>query len=292
MYGNQGGYGQQPGYGQPGQQPGYGQPGQQPGYGRPGQQPGYGQPGQQPGYGQPGQQPGYGHQGGQPVANPYSQSSGGGFGQPQTHINSYKPTTTNPYSQGNTQQSFAHQSQAAQNAWYAHYYKQIQQAELQKLQAWFTSVDTDRSGSITAQELQRLTFGGFPLGMEVAIKLVKVFDKDRSGTIEFYEYASMHQFITLMQRAFTNADRDRSGTLDAREIHQALQSSGFTIGMGPTQLFFARVARGANSIRFPQFLQLGADIALLKSKFEWADTSKRGIININFTQLLEICADL
>merc|ERR1711879_647607 len=156
--------------------------------------------------------------------------------------------------------------------------------------AQFASVDTDRSGSITAQELQKVTFGGFPLGLDIAIKLVKVFDKDRSGNIDFFEYASMHQFITLMQRSFTNADRDRSGTLDYREIHTALQSSGFTIGLAPTQLFFNKVSRGSAHINFPQFLQLGADIALLRSKFEWSDTDKDGVIHINFGQLLEICA--
>jgi hypothetical protein len=74
----QGGYPQQPGYGQPAYgQPGYGQPAYgQPGYG---QQPAYGQPGygQQPAYGQPGygQQPGYGTQPG------YGQQPAPGYGQ-------------------------------------------------------------------------------------------------------------------------------------------------------------------------------------------------------------------
>jgi len=272
-------YGQQQGgYGQQGHNP-YGQQ-QQQGYG---QQPGYG--GQQPGHNPYGtQQQAYGTQ--QQAHNPYG-------GAQQSH---------NPYGGGAAaggyhppaggQNQFATQSQAAHNAWYAQYYNQIQQAELQKLQAWFASVDTDRSGSITAHELQKVTFGGFPLGLDIALKLVKVFDKDRSGTIDFFEYASMHQFITLMQRSFTNADRDRSGTLDYREIHTALQSSGFTIGLAPTQLFFNKVSRGSAHINFPQFLQLGADIALLRSKFEWSDTDKDGVIHVNFSQLLEICADL
>jgi len=86
--------------------------------------------------------------------------------------------------------------------------------------------------------------------------------------------------------------QDRSGTLDYREIHTALQSSGFTIGLQPTQLFFNKVSRGSAHINFPQFLQLGADVALLRSKFEWSDNDKDGVIHINFGQLLEICADL
>lgn len=45
-------------------------------------------------------------------------------------------------------------------------------------------------------------------------------------------------------------------------------------------------------IPFPAFLQMGADIALLKSKFEWMDSRRQGYIQCNFDQLLEICADL
>merc|ERR1712232_311311 len=78
------------------------------------------------------------------------------------------------------------------------------------------------------------------ISMAIAIKLVKVFDKDRSGTIDFIEYASMHQFITLMQKSFTQADRDRNGSLDAHEIHAALQSSGFTIGFVQHNYFSTR----------------------------------------------------
>merc|ERR1712137_574517 len=125
---NQGGYGQQQGGG-------YGQ--SQGGYSQQSNAGGYGQP--QGGYGQA--QGNYG----QSNAGGYGQSQGG-YGQPQGGYNQ------------------AHASHA-QNNWYAQYYNQIQQAEMQKLQAWFATVDTDRSGSITATELQRVTFGGYTLGL-------------------------------------------------------------------------------------------------------------------------------
>lgn len=54
---------------------------------------------------------------------------------------------------------------------------------LQELFNWFRSVDRDNSGSISANELQMLTFGGHALGLETSAKLVKVFDKNRSGHI-------------------------------------------------------------------------------------------------------------
>ena len=66
---------------------------------------------------------------------------------------------------------------------YSQYYSMLNSKELQDLFSWFRSVDRDNSGSITANELQLLTFGGNPLGLETASKLVAVFDRDRSGSI-------------------------------------------------------------------------------------------------------------
>ncbi|MFF5263375.1 DUF4870 domain-containing protein [Actinomadura viridis] len=91
-HGQQPGYEQSPGYGQPGSgQPGYGQPGYgQPGYGESGYgQPGYGQPGYgQPGHGQPGYDPAYGQTPGYGAAPGYGGQmqpyAGYGYGYGQT----------------------------------------------------------------------------------------------------------------------------------------------------------------------------------------------------------------
>jgi peflin len=64
----------------------------------------------------------------------------------------------------------------------------------------------DRSGSITAAELQHLAFNSRPIGFNIAHKLVAVFDKDRSGSIDFMEYATLHSFLSSMQQAFAAAD--------------------------------------------------------------------------------------
>eukprot|EP01104_Vermistella_antarctica_P018827 TRINITY_DN7131_c0_g1_i1.p2 TRINITY_DN7131_c0_g1~~TRINITY_DN7131_c0_g1_i1.p2 ORF type:complete len:140 (-),score=31.24 TRINITY_DN7131_c0_g1_i1:393-812(-) len=109
-----------------------------------------------------------------------------------------------------------------QQQWYGNYYNQIAPTEMQQLQAWFGSVDRDGSGHITAHEMTGAQYGGAPLRYETAVKLIKVFDRDYSGTIDFYEYASLHKFICAMSHAFIQNDRDRNGTLDSQEILGAL----------------------------------------------------------------------
>lgn len=63
------------------------------------------------------------------------------------------------------------------------FYLDISPPEMQQMQQWFAAVDMDRSGTITAHELQNMAFGGLRLGYDTALKLVKVFDRDKNMSI-------------------------------------------------------------------------------------------------------------
>mmetsp|Transcript_26300 Transcript_26300/g.73512 ORF Transcript_26300/g.73512 Transcript_26300/m.73512 type:complete len:234 (+) Transcript_26300:83-784(+) len=226
---------------------------------------GYGAPRQ--GYGAP---QGYPQQGGQ-YLQPGMQQPGGMGGMGVSMVGAPPPTF---------------------QGWATQYYYQLKPQELQELKQWFVSVDRDRSQSISVHELQNLAFGGIPLGFDNALKLIKVFDRDFSGTIDFYEYASLHKFIQAMQAAFIRADQNRNSQLDAAEIHNALLSSGFQLQIHAVQALFRKYARGRTGIGFGDFLGLASDIALLRSKFEWADSRRSGYISITLDQLITMAADL
>ena len=223
-----GGYPPQQGYGAP--QQGYGapqQPGQQPRPGGPAPQQGgyppqqgYGAP-QQQGYGAP--QQGYGapQQPGQP-GQPGQSGQPGQPGQPgQNWVETGFPLCLS------VQLTLSPQASAL--------YDQIPPQEIARLQQWFAGVDRDRSGSISAPELATVVFGGKPIGVPTATKLIKVFDRDNSGTIDFREYAALNQYLMNMFNAFANADRDRSGFVDTNEIHQAMSAAGFQLSVGSIQ---------------------------------------------------------
>src|SRR3990167_7075169 len=83
-----------------------------------------------------------------------------------------------------------------------------------------------------------MQFAGKTFSLDTAKKLLKVFDTDLSGTIGFFEYASLHQFITSMQSAYYMFDQDGNGHLEQKEVAQALQHAGFQLSMTVRITFF------------------------------------------------------
>lgn len=54
-------------------------------------------------------------------------------------------------------------------------------------------------------------------------------DTDRSGTIGFNEFAGLWKYIKDWQNVFRHFDRDRSGSIDGHELHQALSQFGYNL---------------------------------------------------------------
>eukprot|EP01122_Echinamoeba_exundans_P011990 TRINITY_DN4928_c0_g1_i1.p1 TRINITY_DN4928_c0_g1~~TRINITY_DN4928_c0_g1_i1.p1 ORF type:complete len:253 (-),score=50.26 TRINITY_DN4928_c0_g1_i1:67-756(-) len=179
------------------------------------------------------------------------------------------------------------------DGWGAAYYKMIEQQEMQGLQQWFQMVDRDRSGTVEAEELSGLTFDGRPLGLQTAARLIRVFDKDRNGKLDFVEYCTLHKFIQVVRNAFINADADRSGRIEAREIFQALQQCGFNyLSFNTVVELMSRFDTTKRGLDWGEFLLLMAMIAHCRSLFEWNDRDRDGWITINQDQLIQLTAFL
>ncbi|KAN0023559.1 hypothetical protein ACTFIV_007945 [Dictyostelium citrinum] len=175
-----------------------------------------------------------------------------------------------------------------QSLWFYSYYTQIQHQQLHEMSAWFRSIDKDRSGSISAMELQHLQVGYGPLGIETATKLIRVFDVDKSGQIDFYEYAALHQFINVLYANFLANDRNRSGTIDAHEIHRALGTTGFNLPFNTVNLLFLKSSPRGYGLKFSDFLGLCATIAIARSLFEAHDPMRTGVAHLNINHIYDI----
>ncbi|KAL6068408.1 putative Far upstream element-binding protein 3 [Balamuthia mandrillaris] len=237
---------------------------------------------------------------------PSSQYGGGGY-PPPTATSGYPPATTQQGGWGGTHQqqtwggaSGGQQPQppasvgppptAFQKGWYAKYYSQNSPQELHEMHRWFKTMDRDGSGSITGNELANVAVGGTVLGMDIALKLIRIFDADKNGTIDFWEYASLHKFLLHMQSLFSQNDRNRSGRLGAQEAHAALSAAGFQLSAEAIRSLHLKYNKTGYGVNMVEFLALVAHVAQAKSLFEWRDPRNTGYIQLNMDDLLDVTA--
>eukprot|EP00771_Trimastix_marina_P001809 gnl/Trimastix_PCT/2912.p1 GENE.gnl/Trimastix_PCT/2912~~gnl/Trimastix_PCT/2912.p1 ORF type:complete len:239 (+),score=35.46 gnl/Trimastix_PCT/2912:84-800(+) len=225
----------------------------------------YPQPPQQPGYGGYPQQQGYG----QGYAYAYNANAPPQFAQTQY--------MQQPIPQQQMQQPM--QRQAPQFAQVAN------PQEQQKLTQWFQFADTDRSGAIDSKELvQALARGNATISPRTATLLIRMYDTDRDGNINFVEFCQLWTFIQQSQRVFHSLDLDRSGGLDANEVHSGLMQQGFCLSPVSTQSMM-KIFDSANTgqLTYGQFLDLCAWLGLARSVFSWLDPQQRGAVPMDFS---------
>ncbi len=107
--------------------------------------------------------------------------------------------------------------------------------------SWFHAVDQDRSGQITAQELQRALVNGnwsnfseeacrmmigacvsaFPIeGAFDPFLLAGMFDRSGSGTLTLETFGQLFHYVNQWKALFEGIDRDRSGYIEFNELSQ------------------------------------------------------------------------
>jgi Ca2+-binding EF-hand superfamily protein len=115
------------------------------------------------------------------------------------------------------------------------YYGQRPPADPHFLHAVFQKVDKDRTGHISADELQMALSNGTwtPFNPETVRLMISMFDRDKSGTITFDEFGSLWRYVTDWQETFKSFDRDNSGNIDKNELQTALSSFGDHLHLKP-----------------------------------------------------------
>jgi len=141
-------------------------------------------------------------------------------------------------------------------------------------------------GSITATELGQLNFNNVPLGVELARRLLGVFDKDRSGTISFQEYASLQQYLNTLKSAFYGSNPSKF-TITSGEIIQVLQRLGFSISPTAIQIIIQKFdAQRRGALSWDQYMNMCAHLAFVRSVFEWSDTDHDGKTTFDYEQFI------
>ncbi|KAF8350834.1 EF-hand [Amanita rubescens] len=162
---------------------------------------------------------------------------------------------------------------------------------------WFKAVDTDRSGYITADELQTalVNGNGTRFDIDTLKMLMNIFDTDRNGSIGFQEFTALWKYIVDWQNVFRHFDRDRSGSIDGRELTEALRSFGYNFSQTLLTLIERKYASGPATeigppptITFDRFIRACVTIKTLTDSFKQLDSDRDGWVRMNFEQFMTL----
>jgi Ca2+-binding EF-hand superfamily protein len=163
------------------------------------------------------------------------------------------------------------------------------------LWGFFTQVDADGSGSITVDELQKALVNGnwTKFDLDTVKLLMNIFDTDRSGSIGFAEFSGLWKYIADWQGVFRHFDRDQSGSIEGRELAEALRSFGYNLSPPLLMLIEQKYASGPiggygppPGITFDRFVRACVAVKTLTESFQRADTDRDGWVKMNYEQFM------
>ncbi|KZT57373.1 EF-hand, partial [Calocera cornea HHB12733] len=164
---------------------------------------------------------------------------------------------------------------------------------------WFTAVDVDQSGAISAQELRQALLNGdwSNFDLDTVKMLMTLFDVDRSGTITFDEFAGLWKYIRDWQNVFRHFDADRSGSIDGRELKNALEQFGYRLNPHILRLLeikYASLPRGESRVdlkpgmTFDRFVRACVVTKHLTEAFQRMDDDRDGWVQMNYEQFMSV----
>ncbi|URE01913.1 hypothetical protein MUK42_02688 [Musa troglodytarum] len=93
------------------------------------------------------------------------------------------------------------------------------------LREWFERVDSNRSGNITAVQLQgALSVGNLDFSLSIVQQMIRMYDFDGNGTMNFEEFVALNKFLLKVQNLFTVLERGR-GYLNPDDVYESFDKN-------------------------------------------------------------------
>ena len=100
-------------------------------------------------------------------------------------------------------------------------------------------MDTDRSGAISAQELQKaLAQGGLNFSLKMIASIIRTQSPQGSAQLDFHRFCQVQQMLTRIQQVFQQHDAGRTNSLDLERVYAALTQLGYTLDKQPGGAFY------------------------------------------------------
>eukprot|EP01079_Euglenida_sp_SAG-EU17-18_P007599 gene7599-1357_t len=176
----------------------------------------------------------------------------------------------------------------------------------------------DRSGHIDAEELSgALSTFNAKFAIEACRWMIRMFDKDGNGTIDFGEYVQLHGYLnqpgctwfyarslcaaaaallwahSTMMAAFDQIDTDKSGGLQQAEVERAIVTSGYQLPPQCHQILFRKFDRNRRGqLDRAGYIELCCFLGTAKNVFMPYDVQRNGFAQFSFDQFLVVASQL
>jgi len=153
---------------------------------------------------------------------------------------------------------------------------------------WFSAVDTDRSGQISATELQRALVNGnwSHFSEEACRMMIEMFDRRRAGTINITEFSELFKYINQWKATFEGIDKDRSGYIEFNELTQAFQQMGYRFTPTFVQNLLAKYDSRTRRLTLDNFIVTCVQIKRLTDGFRSRDRAMQGQATIQYEDFI------
>ncbi|KAJ1984589.1 hypothetical protein H4R34_000561 [Dimargaris verticillata] len=170
----------------------------------------------------------------------------------------------------------------------------IKEQDTQQLQKWFRSVDKDKDGLLTPEDLHSILLNGdwTKFNMETIRLLVSLFDLDGRGRLNFAEFRSMWRYVIDWRECFDKFDEDQSGTIRSHQFKRALRSFGYDLDDGLVELTTHRFNKNyggtSSAICIDNFIQACVTIKGLRDAFQAMQPDVSGRVTVTYSQLFRL----
>ncbi|XP_051992273.1 peflin-like [Xyrauchen texanus] len=156
---------------------------------------------------------------------------------------------------------------------------------------WFSSVDTDRSGYINQKELKQalINSNNSTFNDETCIMMLNMFDKTKTGRIDVFGFSALWTFLQQWRALFQQFDRDRSGSINSNEMHQALSQMGYNLSPQFIQQLvnrFSAPGGGNGVLQLDRFIQVCTQLQSMTQAFREKDTAMTGNVRLSYEDFL------
>ncbi|XP_011270782.1 sorcin, variant [Capsaspora owczarzaki ATCC 30864] len=157
---------------------------------------------------------------------------------------------------------------------------------------YFSAV-AGRDGQISPEELQRCLQGaGYGNGwetfsLETCRLMIGMLDRDGNFQMGFEEFKELWNSLNQWKHTYYTVDRDRSGTVNEQELHQAIRTYGYNLSPEAFRVVFKRYARREQTIiTFDDFIAVSVRLRCLSENFRRRDTHQNGTAMLSYDEFI------